>query len=162
MENFSSNPQMVEPQNPDMWNTTWFRVLSIIIVAGLVIFLGAWFWTKQRGAKLVTAPAGQVVDSFPKELIGETGVYISQSYARSTNGVNQPTVTYISNKSLADNISLYKNLLQANGWQIYTVPDPLKTVSAFYAKKGSAELNVTFDASDKKAVTVTESYLGGS
>jgi hypothetical protein len=137
----------------------WMGVVLLVVAVLMVAGLGFWYWQSSRATSVVSAPAGKIAPGFPLELIGEPGAYIAQSYSVSASGISQPTVTYISNKNLKDNIAAFRALLLGAGWQIAQEASDTLPVTAIYAKKGTAVLNVSFDAR-KMPLRVTEAYVG--
>ncbi len=144
----SLHPEMAKPKPQPNRRWLWISlgVLAVLIAAGLIFW-----WMRSRSAAI---QAG-----FPAELIAEPGAYSTESYHIDPSGVGQANLNYISNKTLIGNIAAFHALLQQNGWQIMRDANPQLTTSFIYAVKGSSVLNVTFDATNPKAVKVSETYV---
>ena len=154
---------------PHGHHTKPLRVFLII----LVIIIVAWglfaLLKKQPVAEPVvetdytiqTAEKGQLIGSFPKELIPEDGVVILASAELDyTNREEQlPTAEYMSVKTLDENIVLFKEMLTAGGWTI--VKEAVNTeipVTNFYATKDGNDVNITL-SSGANGVKVHIAYV---
>lgn len=131
------------------------RIFLIILVVILVAWGVYALFQKQttvgpleeeRDYTVQTAEQGQLIGSFPKELIPEEGVVIDASSELDyTNREEQlPTAEYVSAKTLDENITLFKNLLTEQGWTIVKEATPTETpVTNFYATKAENDVNIT-------------------
>lgn len=144
-----------------------------IIVAGVVgvlLLLGAyWVWgpsreevvTLETGEVLRTAREGQIVRSFPRDLLLESGVDVEESYSLEyQEGVTQPVIEYASTISLEENITRYRDHLLVNDWEIVqeaSIGDA--PITYFYATRDNEQVNITFTEASDYTVTVRISYV---
>jgi hypothetical protein len=142
------------------------QIVVVIIVIVVLLILGFWLYgktgTSLPGAGTTTRPTteeiapgqtlthaaeGKIIAGFPKELLLEDGVSVSESYsiAYANDNVAQPAVHYTSHKSLAENVALFGDYFSASGWTVTQEADASATgVTSFYATRGeNEEVNVT-------------------
>jgi hypothetical protein len=142
--------------------TSHRKLIIWLVVLLLVLFGALWIADKAPsvvdmgddttteiapGETLTTAPTGEVIAGFPSELILEDGVVASESYsiAYTEGSVSQPVVSYLSKKTLEQNIEAYGAYLSLNEWIVSheaTADDA--PVTFYYATKNNADLNITF------------------
>ena len=95
-------------------------------------------------------------DKFPSDIPIESGATITQNYnATTTDGRYQATRAFETKKSLAENLALYTQYLQTNGWTIKaTIDQP--TYKMVTASKDKQQLQISIsENSTSKVVTVT-------
>ncbi|MDQ5927737.1 MAG: hypothetical protein QG633_175 [Patescibacteria group bacterium] len=143
----------------------------IMVVVFILILLALAFWFADMkpsvryddaGNMITDAAPGVVVAGFPTELLRESGVIIEGSYsiAYETEGKEMPYARYTSAESYAQNVRLFRALLQETGWTILRdgsvdeVP-----VTNFYASKDAAEANIMLTQNGNGSVTVQISYI---
>jgi hypothetical protein len=142
--------------------------LAVVVLVIALVAVGAGIYIRSlkhgekitpldEGRTLTSAQAGQMVSSFPVDLMLEPGATILQSYDMGRGGTKQPMIVYVSNRSLADNVAAYKTYLSGNGWHI--LQDGSASTPAFlYAVKDQyvEEANVLFGLQDGKTkVTIS-------
>lgn len=151
-------------------NKKWAAIALLVVVAA-----GAWFLlvklekknaaNKAKPAPLVKAQKMDVDFSktpqkFPADIPLEKNANITQNYNATTpEGVFQATRVFETSKSLADNMTLYTDFLNKNGWKISSTIDK-PSLKSIIGKKGSETLliNITDNAvNHKKTVSITYS-----
>lgn len=127
-----------------------------VLIIGAVVLVAAlagiyWFVQKRQAAlpdsdlSLTTAPEGQLAQGFPPDLILEKDAELQKSYRVDSKGVSQPAATYVSSRTLAENIAAFRDYFDKNGWALTheaTVEEGSGTF--FYAEKDSHAASVTF------------------
>ena len=139
-------------------------VVAIIVLVVIAGASGAWWAYKNRetsrelepGQTLVTAQTGNIVSEFPKELILEKDVAISNSYRidYTAGNVDQPVAVYDSKLTMAENMTAFRAYFEENGWRISNEGDSTQLVTAIIAAKESARVNVTLSLSDGKVQVI--------
>jgi hypothetical protein len=105
----------------------------------------------------VTAPKGQLVSGFPKRLLMDANVTVSESFSIPYGKLGQYTNSFVSSKSISAEYNIYLNYLKANGFKLVT--SQLKSTSAnLYAVKSGADINLDITATGDKT-NVLISYL---
>lgn len=118
-------------------------VALVALVGGYMLFRGG-----GQPYVMTTAPKGDVVSDFPKELLLEKGVSVDNSYSLnySGEGFTQPVVQYVSALNIAGNIGMFKQYLLANNWQIEHEADLSQAITYFTAKRQTETVNITLVA----------------
>lgn len=134
-------------------------VLAVAVLAGLVlIFLyiakkpsvspfltigaGTGETPKQAPAP-VSAPKGETVTGFPKELILDSAADLGSSYSLNYNAnLNQYTASYISKLSMSRLFDMYKSYYQKNSWAVTNEITKYPSSRGLYAVKGTVESSV--------------------
>ncbi|HEX3099864.1 MAG TPA: hypothetical protein VHQ41_02735 [Patescibacteria group bacterium] len=142
-------------------------VIGAFIVAGLVVAVGTVIYKKYVAPTPVAIklpvqqkdlPVNQVPEKFPTDVPIETGATITQNYnATADDGRFQATRAFETNKSLAENLTLYTNYLKAGGWTLNPVidQDMFKLISG---SKGNQQIQFAMtenNVSHKKTVTIS-------
>jgi hypothetical protein len=155
---------MPDPSGP---LTPKVRIAIVLVIAILVVVAGYWWYqthektrTLKDGTRVVTAPEGDLVSQFPKEMILEGDARTTESYRIEYSAVSQPAATYVSAKSLADNVAAFGKYLADEHWDIVTAADPAATrPTFFYATRPSGEaVNVSFAAQTDGHIQVVIAY----
>ncbi|MEK7120682.1 MAG: hypothetical protein AAB840_01175 [Patescibacteria group bacterium] len=162
MENFSNSynsPNMGEANNK---SGAWFVVVGILVLVAVIYFLYAKGWILMGGEKiddntvLYQEDTGKITKDFPSELLLEEGIAVSNSYSISylNEDINLPVASYFSGKSMEENVTMFGQYLEESGWQILQEAKVDSPAPFFYAKKGNADLNITFQKKDGKVFVV--------
>ncbi len=145
------------------------KTLIIVIVALIVIWGAVKLFSRvgvsdedaARGYSVESADEGEVVSSFPSEFLVEPNAAVSGSYElKYTNGRGTlPTVEYTSERSLDENIALFKGILTDGGWSITkeATSEEAPTTN-FYALRGGNDVNITL-TDIEGVVTVHIAYI---
>lgn len=143
----------------------------IMVVVFILILLALAFWLADMkpslryddaGNVITDAAPGTVVAGFPSELLREAGVTIEGSYsiAYEAEGKEMPYARYTSAESYAQNVRLFRALLQETGWTILKDASVDEVpVTNFYASKDAAETNIMLTQNGDGTVTVQISYI---
>ena len=109
--------------------------LIIVVVVVLILAIGGYyFWqdkkTDDNSPKTgdvatniqvtkTEIPTDQLPQKFPLNVPTEEGALITQNYnAKTPDGMYQSTRAFQTEKSLADNLAIYKAYLSQNGWKV--------------------------------------------
>ena len=149
---------MQDKQKGNVW--VWVGIAVVVIV---IILLFVWHPSSSPTqapippGTPVYAPQGQVTAGFPKNLILDTAVQVSNSYSINySTSTNQYTAAWNSSSSMTAETSAYQAYLQANGWTVTPNPVTQSNVRALGASNASAILLVNVVAQGKGSqVTVT-------
>lgn len=166
---FSAQPQV----SPELQGKRAMRRKLVVIVIGAVVVIAAavgWWMYKNRetsreiapGQTLVTAQQGNIVSEFPKELIIEKDVAISNSYRidYADGGMDQPVAVYDSKLTVDENFAAFRAYFEENGWRIRNEIAPSGSSVAFlYAVTDDADVNVTFEPTEDGKARVNISYV---
>ena len=173
MEPITTQPRAwTQPQvSPELQKQRATRRKLVVVVIALVVIAGAagaWWTYKNRetslefepGKILVTAQTGNIVSEFPKELILEKDIVISNSYRidYTAGNVGQPVAVYDSKLTMAENLTAFRAYFTDNGWEITNEGDPAQSVTSIYAEKESAEANVTLESLPDGKIQVIIAY----
>lgn len=129
--------------------------IKILIVIVVLVVVGslAYFWNqkynplsgrKSMESGIIVTPVapGQMPANFPTNLPVEEGAKLLQNYvADAPDNRNQATQVYTTKKSLSENVKIYAEYLQGNGWVIKTQTDNPK-YKMLYAEKGTARIQI--------------------
>jgi hypothetical protein len=152
-------------------NKNKFILLGVVVlVVAAAVAGGAWWWMGNRevvseiepGDTLVAAQGSNMVSGFPKELILEKDVVISDSYRvdYSRSGATQPVAVYDSNLNLEANLTAFRAYFAENGWELQREGDVAQTpVTFIFATKGDNSVNATFESLADGKVRVSIAYL---
>lgn len=166
---FSAGPQV----SPELQGRRAMRRKLVVIIIGVVVIIAAavgWWMYKNReisteiapGQTLVTAQQGNIVSEFPRELIIEEGIAVSESYRieYAEGGVGQPVAVYDSKLTMAENFTAFRAYLEDNGWRIRNESAPDGSSVAFiYAVTDDADVNVTLEPMPDGKARVSISYV---
>lgn len=96
---------------------------------------------------------------FPADIPLEEGAEVDQNYnATSDDGGTQATRSFVTQKSFDENITIYKEYMQKNGWDIQISKAPDETSRVLVGMKGLSQLQVSMaivPASQKNFVTIS-------
>lgn len=96
-------------------------------------------------------------EKFPTDVPIESGARITQNYnASTTDGRFQATKEFQTNKTLAENLTIYRSYLESNGWEIRSTVDQ-ENYKMIFGVKGNADLQVSMDYNseqDMRKVTI--------
>lgn len=155
-----------------MENSHKFIKLLLAIVAVLILaFVLYKFVGNNRQSSELKTPETAVVkkmdvdfsklpEKFPTNIPIESGAKITQNYNATTpEGEFQATRSFVTTKTLAENIKIYSNILDKDGWKSKVVVDDpnFKMISGSKDKK-----QITISVDDNKTTnikTVTISYI---
>lgn len=138
------------PEHHGRTGVLWSIIIIILIILGALWFLGKGttdnVWYDDDGNMITQAPAGQLIDGFPAELLLEQDATIDVSYVIDYSGRGQkmPVARYTSSMQYNETTDGYRRLLIAGGWvvlkdgSIDEVP-----VTNFSATRGEEEVNIT-------------------
>ncbi len=164
------SPVQTVPQ-PPIVETHKQRNGIIMVVVFIVILLALAFWLAgtrpsvrydDAGNMITDAVPGQVVSGFPSELLREPNAVIEGSYsiAYEAEGKEMPYVRYASAESYAQNVMVFRAILQEKGWTILKDASVEELpVTNFYATRDGAETNIMLTQNVDGAVTVQISYI---
>jgi hypothetical protein len=159
--------EAVSPSSPSGHTKTAWVVVVILIVVLAAAGVGYWYYQKMEmgreiapGAHLTEVPQGQVVADFPQDLILEKDVPVTQSYRidYADGNVKQPTASYVSRKSLQDNISAFRLYLTGNGWNLLQAGNSTENPTSIYAVKDTAQVNILLTSIDSGTTQVDLAY----
>lgn len=109
-------------------------------------------------AQKTEVPVDKTPDKFPTGIPIEAGADITQNYnATATDGRFQATRAFITKKTLAENLTIYKDWMNANGWTIGSSIDQ-PTYKMVAGTKGKQELQASISensATKDKTVTLS-------
>lgn len=149
--------------------------ILIVITLSLLLIYGAtqvYSWQKNKSSNQLSLDQIQRIsqvkktnidfskfpEKFPNNIPVEEGVEITQNYNAATpDGRLQATRSFITKKSLVENIGLYTNFLEKDGWKT-TVSKNDPTFMKVTGSKVDQKLIIAVDenqASKKKTVTIT-------
>ena len=138
------------PERHGKVGVLWSIIIIILVILGALWFLGKGTTDNvsydAEGNMITQAPAGQLIDGFPKDLLLEQDMAIEVSYVIDYAGRSEkmPVARYTSSMQYNEVIDGYRRLLVAQGWivlkdgSIDEVP-----VTNFSAMRGEEEVNVT-------------------
>lgn len=148
--------------------------LIIIIALAIGVTLVISMFKKDDGAQQNTnqvespiqsktdIPVDKLPDKFPVNVPVEDGAEISQNYNASTkDGSVQATREFVTNKTLAENLTIYKKYLQDNGWIVSATVDT-ETYKMVAGSKEKQELQISIGentASKVKTVSISLTQL---
>lgn len=129
--------------------------IKILIVMVVLVIIGslAYFLTQkysplsgrksmESGIAITEIAPGQMPANFPSNLPIEEGAKLLQNYAANApDNRTQATQVYTTKKSLSENLKIYSEYLQGNGWIIKTQTDNPK-YKMLYAAKGEDRLQI--------------------
>lgn len=155
-----------------MDNSHKLTKLLLVIVAVLILafVLYKFIGSKQESVKLQT-PEKAIVEKtdvdfskspekFPANIPIEAGAKLTQNYNATTpEGEFQATRSFITTKSLDENVKIYSNILEKDGWKSSVVVDNsnFKMISGTKDKK---QITISVDDNNTKNIkTVTISYI---
>lgn len=131
----------------ELFNTK-IKILIGVVVLGL-IGVGLYFLTdqyspfngktnKESGITLTNVPISILPNNFPSNLPIETGAQLLENYeAVAPDNRKQSTQVYTTRKSLSENIKIYSDYMQKNGWQITSQEDKPTYKMIYGSKAGS-------------------------
>jgi hypothetical protein len=138
-------------------------ILAIVIVAGLALVV----LNKRAPAVppagpavapqpvLTSAPKGETIAEFPKELILDKAAEVGSSYSLSYNAnLNQYSASYVSKIAMGELFDMYKSYYQKNGWTIVN-ETKYSASRGLYAIQGALESSAgIFDEGKTRNVIV--------
>ncbi len=146
-----SETYSISPQK----NTKRWVILSASLVLLILILLVLWLAVRYQARKNLILPEGLTQVStnklpalLPANLPQEAGAIIRDNYNVNTNGVEQGTRRYVTKNTVAQNITLFKQYLQANGWT------NIQTQSA-----GGVELLTATKASETMLISLSQNSV---
>ena len=128
-----------------------FLVLVIVAIIGYFAFK---HYNKEEAPlppvekpefSILPVPTETLPDKFPADFPLEKNVPVNANYNAQTEGAFQSTRQFVSQKTLAQNYTLYTDYLKKDGWTIEAALDQ-ETVKAIFASKGS-NMSVTINIS---------------
>ncbi len=116
--------------------------------------------TPKQTIVINTVPLSQLPSGLPAGLPLEAGATITQNYTTTNpNGLPLAVREFISKKTLAENLTIYKTSLTDAGWTISNVVnDP--TIKIIEAKKGAVSVRILIHTNDKNQVIVSIQATG--
>lgn len=84
---------------------------------------------------------------FPQDFLSEVNTPLEQSYVLEYPGQRQSTIVFVSEKSITDIQKIYTDYFVNNQWVIMNNSVDIDSV-AFYAKKGTDEINLVVSRRD--------------
>jgi hypothetical protein len=145
----------------------WVWVGIVVVVVVIAVWAISYFVhknSKQAGTVAVTAPQGQVVAGFPKQLIlynvynvnaSSSSVADSYSYSFSSS-TGQYTVNFNSSSSITSAYMDYINYFHTAGWTVTGWNTSESTFRAITAKMGYGTANIVINkVGNGSQVTVT-------
>lgn len=98
-------------------------------------------------------------EKFPSDIPIEAGAVITQNYnATAPDGRFQATRVFETKKTLAENLTIYKDYLEEDNWKVASTVN-LENYKMVFGSKGKAQLQVSIDQnSESKVKTVSISY----
>ncbi len=129
--------------------TLWITI-GVVIVAAILIL--ASFLGHRQGTQMtqnlpsptpVYATQGEVVPSFPKELILDPQASVQNSYSLNySSTTNQYTAEWNSSTTMPTLFAKYQAYLQKNGWTIVNQITNYPALRGLYATNASSDVNV--------------------
>jgi hypothetical protein len=136
--------------------------IILLAIAALILMMRGETVSRDVDGNVVhTALPGELVSGFPDALPLEAGAKINESYAvdYEHEGTRLPYVNYTSNKSYADNIIEYHEILKNDGWVVLQDADVnVHPTTNIYARKESTDVNVTFTEKEGGIVEIQLAY----
>lgn len=135
----------------ELFNTKIKILIGVVLLA--LIGVGVYFLTdkyspfsgktnKESGIIVTNIPISHLPNNFPSNLPVETGSQLLENYeATSVDNGKQSTQVYTTRKTLSENVKIYTEYLQKNGWIILSQEDK-PTYKMIYASKGISFLQV--------------------
>lgn len=167
-ENNSTAPQTMHTPSPFIVaiKRLWRPVLLTIVIIGALLLgfmLVRYIVEKTRKPQeTVTATSGKIIGDFPAELVLEPSAVAKESYSvhYNTQGVSQPVLSYVSKKTIPENVAIFRNYFVVNNWTILHNANPLDRFTYFYAMRNNYknEANVTMEQVGNQ-VQITISYV---
>lgn len=164
------SPAQMSPQTPPIEGRKQRTgIIAVVVLIIVLLVLALWLASTKpairyddAGNVITDAASGQVVPGFPSELLREPNAVIEGSYsiAYEAEGKDMPYVRYVSADSYAQNIMVFRAILQEKGWTILRDASVDEVpVTNFYASRDGAETNIMLTQGDGGVVTVQISYI---
>lgn len=149
------------------------KLLLILVAVLILAFVVFKFFISKPDSIIVQEPVKAIVnkanidfsklpDRFPTDIPIESGAKITQNYnARTPEGKFQATRTFVTEKSLTENIEFYTDFLNKDGWKTNLSVDQVnfKMISG---SKEREKINISADENKiSKIKTITISYTEG-
>ena len=163
MENKNSQP------GSGLTNNQLLKILVVVAVLFLLLYVAIQINTFKND-KLATQPLpaqvqktnvdfDKVPEKFPTNIPIESGARLTQNYnAVTPEGAFQATRTFVTEKSLTENIDFYTDFLSKDGWKTNLSADQANFKMISGAKDGK-KINISADENKiSKIKTVTISY----
>jgi hypothetical protein len=112
--------------------------------------------TKPLEVSKTSVPTDKIPGSLPADLPIEKNAKVLQNFSATvSNGANQSTRSYETQKSLAENLKIYSDFLKSKGWDITATVDK-QSYKMVAARKGNDSMQVEMNTDpESKALTVT-------
>lgn len=118
--------------------------------------------TNQSKVTKADIPQDKLPNKFPEDMPIESGAVITQNFsAFGEDGSYQATRAFETTKSLAENMTIFRQYMTKNGWEIKSSVDN-PTLKSVVAAKGTQRLSVSASdnpATKVKTVTITVTEL---
>lgn len=151
-----------------MQNNSKLKYFFILLAVILVAVVSYFTYKHQAPYKVLTpenAPAGTTVSlynttppNFPKEVILENKTLKSSSTVKTSFGVYQVSVSYISDQLMNDLFTVYKDTLTKNGWQVVDKTSSFTTRTLVVGKNGKIVIISISTGLDLKTSLVSFQY----
>ncbi len=126
-------------------------VVVVVVAGGVTWYLLARGPQTPGGPVPVYAPPGQLVASFPKQLILDNAAAVTNSYSVThSSSSNQYTAQWNSSSSMDTLYSAYKQYFPANGWTIINDVTQYANARAIYATNASSDVSVSIGSGGKE------------
>lgn len=158
----------LQKQDAPQWRIYGFFVIGILALISIVLLIQNDIGKKNKAdntpdqpdnlivPNIVRAEPNEVAEGFPKELVLNSKIEITESYSATypNSPAKQVTVEFTSSKSADKNFDFYKNWAETNGWQIINADRTKPPVYSLYLKKPGEQVNITINKG-----TITISYV---
>ncbi len=142
--------------------TLWAWVGGVIVVVACIAYVVWYFSAAGNGGTIgsvTTAPPGQLVAGFPRDLILDNAAQVGNSYSIDySSSTNQYTAEWVSSSSISSLYSAYAQYFAANGWSVVNSSTQTPTFYNLYAVTSTADANVVM-GTGADGLDVTISYV---
>jgi hypothetical protein len=140
-------------------------VVILLCIVVVVVAVEILLKTKQRHSdrfQVVDIDLGKLPPNMPTDLPWENGVQIigNHQVVDSETGIHRSDRSYITSKTMQQNLDIYKKYLKDNNWNISTTTDQAD-YKVLVAKKGNTQLEINLNyhfGPGNNIVTVFYSY----
>lgn len=168
-------------QNPQLKggliNSRPLKILIVIALSLLLIYVSTqvYFWQKNKSSnqlsldqikrtsqvKKTNIDFSKFPEKFPSNVPIEAGSEITQNYNATTpDGRLQATRSFITKKSLVENIDLYTNFLKKDGWKTSVSNNDPAFMKVTGSKEGQKLIIAVDENRTSKKKTVIITYMG--
>lgn len=160
----------------NIMNSRPLKIVIVIAISLLLIYavVQIYSWQKDKSAnqlspdqikrtsqvKKINLDFSKLPEKFPSNIPLEDGAEITQNYnATSPNGRLQATRSFVTKKSLTENIDLYTNFLNKDGWKTSVSSNDTAFKKVTGSKEGKKLIIAVDENKTSKKKTVIITYM---